>query len=330
MLNAFIDVCEGRYVATVDSKGAFLKAKVPDYIELIVKMSGELSQIMCEIDPNLQPDKNGIIYLRCVKALYGHIKVARLLYDDLNKTIQEKLKFQKNKYGPCVFNKKTKDGVVTIRVHVNDLKISSKSEKQLDFTIKKLKEAYGEITEHHGNEHDYLGMILTYEPEKRKIILKMKNYVKAIIDEFEQENPEENIKLVKTPASNNLFRLRKETEASFLSNSKSSSFHLMTAKLLFLAKRGRPDTLLAVSFLTTRVKKPDMDDWKNLIRILGYLKETMDFDLTISCEELKSLTWYIDGSYAVHDDMKGQSVSLLMIGNNAMLSRLNKQDKTRS
>jgi hypothetical protein len=44
-----------------------------------------------------------------------------------------------------------------------------------------------------------------------------------------------------------------------------------------------------------------------MMRVLGYLKETIDFELVISCEELKNLTWYMDGSYAVYDDMKGQS-----------------------
>jgi hypothetical protein len=68
-----------------------------------------------------------------------------------------------------------------------------------------------------------------------------------------------------------------------------------------------------------------MDDWKKMKRVLGYLKETIDFELMISCEELKNLTWYIDGSYAVYDDMKGQSGSLLMIGKNAVLSQSNKQ-----
>jgi len=68
-----------------------------------------------------------------------------------------------------------------------------------------------------------------------------------------------------------------------------------------------------------------MDDWKKMKRVLGYLKETIDFELMISCEELKNLAWYIDGSYAVYNDMKGQSGSLLMIGKNAVLSQSNKQ-----
>jgi hypothetical protein len=230
MLNAFIDAHEGRYVATVDIKGAFLKAKVPNKKELIVKMTGELAQIMCEIDPNLKQDQKGIIYLKCVKALYSHIEAARLFYDDLNKTIQDVMEFKQNRFDPWVYNKETEEGTVTIRVHVDDLKISSKSKEQLDVTITKLKEVYGEIMIH-GNEHDYLGMILVYHPEGKNITLNMKNYVKSIIGEFEQVNSNDTIKQVKTPASNILFRVMKENEALYLKQDKASTFHSITAKL---------------------------------------------------------------------------------------------------
>jgi hypothetical protein len=72
------------------------------------------------------------------------------------------------------------------------------------------------------------------------------------------------------------------------------------AKLLFVAKRARPDILLAVSFMTTRVKKPDIDDWHKLIRVLSYLHGSMDITLTLVCDKIAKLSWYIDGSYASH------------------------------
>jgi hypothetical protein len=81
MLNAFIDAHEGRHVAAVDIKGAFLKAKVPEHLDLIVKMSGELMNLMCEIDPSLRSKDQSVMYQRCKKALYGHIKAARLFYN---------------------------------------------------------------------------------------------------------------------------------------------------------------------------------------------------------------------------------------------------------
>ncbi len=45
----------------------------------------------------------------------------------------------------------------------------------------------------------------------------------------------------------------------------------------------------------------------------------------MKCDNLSKLTWYIDGSYAVHEDMKGQSGAVLMMGDNTVLSRSNKQ-----
>jgi hypothetical protein len=91
------------------------------------------------------------------------------------------------------------------------------------------------------------------------------------------------------------------------------------AKLLFVAKRARPDILLTVSFLTTRVRDPDYDDWKKLVRLLAYLKGTGELLFVLSYNYLRNLTWFIDGSYASHDDMKGQSGAVLMAGECAVL-----------
>ncbi len=266
-----------------------------------------------------------MLYLQCEKALYGHIEAARLFYDDLDHSIQHKMNFEQNRYDLCVYNKKTKDGMVTIRTHVDDLKISSSSKQQLEHTIEQLQNIYGEITVHIGLEHDYLGMILVYHPEQKRITLNMSKYTEGCIEEFEQSSEGQVLKIVSTPATDNLYRIRKEEDTTLLSKEKSNNFHSNVAKLLFLAKRGRPDILLAISFLTTRVKAPDEDDWKKLLRVLGYLKGTLNFELTISCNSLDKLTWYIDGSYAIHEDMKGHSGAVLLIGDSTVLSRSNKQ-----
>jgi histidinol phosphatase-like PHP family hydrolase len=71
-------------------------------------------------------------------------------------------------------------------VHVDDLKRSSTSQKDLHDTAEHLREIYGEITVHLGMEHDYLGMILTYCQEDRKIILNMRKYIATCIEEFER------------------------------------------------------------------------------------------------------------------------------------------------
>jgi hypothetical protein len=73
------------------------------------------------------------------------------------------------------------------------------------------------------------------------------------------------------------------------------------------------------------VKQPDTDDWNKLVRVLSYLKGTMSLCLTIMCTNITNLVWYIDGSYASHEDMRGQSGAVLVTGNCAVLFRSNKQ-----
>lgn len=51
------------------------------------------------------------------------------------------------------------------------------------------------------------------------------------------------------------------------------------------------------------MKQPDEDDWKKSCRVMNYLNSKIDLALTLSCESLNKMTWYIEGSYAVHGDM---------------------------
>jgi hypothetical protein len=64
-------------------------------------------------------------------------------------------------------------------------------------------------------------------------------------------------------------------------------FHHNDAKLLFLCKRARPDIQTAVSFLCTRVKSPDVDEYKKLRRVMQYLRHTIDLSLTLEADNTK-------------------------------------------
>jgi hypothetical protein len=116
MLTGMVDAFEGRKVVTVDIKGAFRKAEVPEGMELVVKMTGDLSTLMCSLNPTWKSDENGVLYLKYIKALYGHIEAAKLFYNDLNHTLIDVMRFVQNRYDPCVYNKMTSDGQVTVRV----------------------------------------------------------------------------------------------------------------------------------------------------------------------------------------------------------------------
>ena len=58
---------------------------------------------------------------------------------------------------------------------------------------------------------------------------------------------------------------------------------------------------------------------------MGYLKCTSELCLTLMCRSLNDFTWFIDGSYASHDDMRGQSGAIMFAGNCAVLFKSIKQ-----
>jgi hypothetical protein len=102
-----------------------------------------------------------------------------------------------------------------------------------------------------------------------------------------------------TPASSFLFHVRDAPKASV---SESAWFHTYVAKLLYLAKRVRPECLTAVAFLTTRVAVCDIDDLAKLRRLLGYVRLTRDRGIVLRIGDEMVVRAYIDAAYGVHQD----------------------------
>ena len=103
----------------------------------------------------------------------------------------------------------------------------------------------------------------------------------------------------------------------------------MVAKLLYLAKRTRPDILMPVNFLCTRVQAPTMSDFIKLVRVLRYLYGTSDQALVLSMNEPVGeeiiMHVYIDASYGVHKDLKSHSGMIITFGEGAILAMSTKQ-----
>ena len=70
-------------------------------------------------------------------------------------------------------------------------------------------------------------------------------------------------------------------EAKLLDKEMAEMYHHTVAKLLWVYMWTRPENLSAISFLTSKVKAPDMDDWKKLKRVLAYLRQTINLPLRL-------------------------------------------------
>jgi hypothetical protein len=116
-----------------------------------------------------------------------------------------------------------------------------------------------------------------------------------------------------------------DEDATKLKTEQKEIFHRITAKLLFVSRRGRPDIQLPIAFLCTRTTKSDIDDWKKLKRLLQYLHTSVDLTLTLSAEDMTVIKWWVDASYAVHENMRSHTGATMSIGRGMIYSKSAKQ-----
>jgi hypothetical protein len=134
---------------------------------------------------------------------------------------------------------------------------------------------------HRGKVHKYLGMLLDFSHEGQCHV-SMYDYVDGVLEAFDDAVKKYNDGYLKvgkrrsknSAAPDNLFVV--DIDCKKLSDDVAAAFHTIVAKVLYVTKQARPDTSLAIAFLTTRVRAPDTDDWEKLCHLMEYLRGDHD------------------------------------------------------
>jgi hypothetical protein len=227
-----------------------------------------------------------------------------------------------NPYDMCVANKMINGKQCTVVWHVDDVKISHVDPNVVTDVIALFSAEYAKmspLTISRGKIHEYLGMTLDYSV-KGKVKITMTDYVINMLKEL----PADMEGVAATPASPHLFTVNTENP-TLLDTEQSEMFHRNVAKLLFLCKRARPDIQTAISFLCTRVKKPDTDDYKKLARVMKYLRGSIDLPLMLEADHTQVIKWWADGSFAVHPDMRSHTGGAMSMGKGAVYATSTRQ-----
>ena len=319
MMIAVIAAREQRHVVTVDIGGAFLKGKFrEDSTPVYMRLDKDLADTLCAIDKGyealLRPD--GSLYVKLTRPLYGLIEAAKLWHDEISSTLK-KLGFEKNAYDQCTYNRVYEGHQHTVIIHVDDLMSTCCDDRANQQLIAALQEKYKEINVEQGSVHSYLGMTFDFST-KSKVKITQDGYVAELV-------ASEDIKsAVKTPATEDLFVI--DESSPELCASAKEHFHSLTAKLLYLSKRTRPDILVAVSFLTSRVLIATEQDGVKLTRVLRYLYGTQELGVTLEADEqVYKLYCYIDASFGVHADAKSHTGSVVTMGKGPIVAKSVKQ-----
>ena len=195
---------------------------------------------------------------------------------------------------------------------------------------------------HCGKTHKYLGMLLDFS-HANQCRVTMIDYVDEIVVAYDKALTKLSDGFSAVKMKSNLARTSAAPDDLFvvnedavkLSEEGATAFHNLVAKTLYASKRARPDVSTAIAFLTTRVRAPDVDDWRKLSHLMEYLRVDRLRPLILSAVGSGVLMWYVDASFAVHPNMRSHTGGVFTLGrgfpiNSSTKQKLNTQSSTES
>ncbi len=303
--------------SVMDIGSAFLNAKFPDHLTVLMKLDKFTTSALVNL-PRGEQYRNyilndGSMIVKLKKALYGHPLASMLWYKHLSNTLAE-AGYKRLIADKCVFTKIVGDSISIICLHVDDiLHVYSRSEIQErleDVLIK----TYKNVTTHTGEELNYLGMCTKFDRNLHCIYLDQRGYIEEMLQHFNIQGT------AVSPATQELFSDKPTTAQDMEKIGKitidelKSIYASKVMKLMYLAKRTRPDILLATSYLATKLQQPTMVDLQKVNRIFKYINATKGEQLKLTCNSLQ-LHCYIDASFNVHPkDSKSHSGAIFTLG----------------
>jgi hypothetical protein len=312
---AALAALESWYTYTIDIAGAFLNACLPEKYRAIMRLDKQLADIYVKIkgceDYKKYLRSDGSLLVLLKKALYGHPMASMLWYEHLSTTFM-KNGYKKMKSDECIFVKTIGKEKSIICIHVDDILHICSSKRLQDELETLLIKEYKEISvEGGGDTINYLGMRFIFDRSNNSVSIDQKGYVEDLIKTFNISGT------AVSPATSNLFEDIEENDGdnNGTTNEQSNKeYASKVMKLMYLAKRTRPDILLAVSYLSTKIQKPRSIHFKHLNRIYRYIASTPIMGITLKPTSLQ-LHAYVDAAYSVHsEDFHSHSGVMFSLG----------------
>lgn len=300
---AALAAVESRPVATLDVGGAFLNATLKT--KQFLRVSKYLSSLIVASNPSwkIYLHKDCLI-LRLNKALYGLVESPLLWYEHISATLVE-LGYTCCDCDRCVYHKTLPGGEkVALCLHVDDLFITATRKDLLVELIDQLTAKYGNVSSSVSDQLQYLGMNISYDRASRSVSINQSGYVDQLLQQYS---------VSRTSSLPYAASLLNENVSDDKQPTNVNEYLSLTMKLLYLAKRTRPDILFVMSYLATKGQNPELGDLKKLHRVLTYINGTKHLQLTLRPSE-SNLHMYVDASYAIHQDCKGHSGAIISIG----------------
>jgi hypothetical protein len=298
--------------AVIDVKAAYLNAAIDE--EIHITLDQQTAAIYIKQNPSYKHllKRDGTLCCKLNKALYGLPQSGKLWYQNLRETLCS-AGFQCHEdQDKCLFSSNNSDGTqLFIVAYVDDLLIAAPTDQQLTDIISILEKKYKKLTIQRGRKYSWLGLTLEFSADSSSVDISQHGYIADLASRFEIPPGR-----TKSPYPTNFLKrpaTGPDAEAVDATNFRSQ---LMAAA--YLGIRTRPDIRFAVSHLASRSASPTVHDQKCLDHLYKYIQSTSEYKIRFNPTST-DLEAYIDASFAIHLDGRGQTGVLIIMGNGGPL-----------
>lgn len=283
------------YSATMDTIAAYLYQHYPQELKpLYVKFPKYLAEA-CGLIPQT-------LY-RVLKYMYGLPDAGRAYYEAYSTHLIEN-GYTRSASDICLFYKLEPN--INLRtyiwIHVDDTFIASTHEDEID-KFKAIVESKFEITINY-DVTSHLGINLTHYEDGR-VKLTQPKLLAQILSEYD--------------SSTSLYPATPNVSTDNSVELPSSTPYLRLLGQLSYMTNSRPDIMTAVAYAATKSNKPTEQDYKKLLKIVAYLRQTPNDGTTLypksgSDDDKIHLKAYVDAAYMSHDDASSHTGFTVAIG----------------
>ena len=306
-----VAAAKGHLISAYDIKSAFLMTKILGNKSYHVKLPSNISKHWINWYPNHRKylHSDGCIYFKLNKYLYGLCEAPNRFNNMLTDYLVNVMGFKKCKADPCLYTLTTKDGIMYVAIHVDDILLSSPT-RELQQHFEEMLAKRFEITTQRDNI-SYLG--LNISKKNNCLHITQDKHIKELVEKYEYDNL---LKYPKTPTAADF--LSEDPDSPLVDKSKYLS---LIMSLMYIGRLTRPDILMPVSYLATKSSSPTFDDYCKALRIVKYLAGTSRVAVVYTNGRALVPALHVDASHILHQSGHGHGGLVLTLGFAVVYSR---------
>ena len=253
-------------------------------------LNGDLDEdIYMQIPEGLRNAQNEGMVCKLQKSLYGLKQAPRQWYAKIHHYLVQDLKFLGSPNDPCLYVRKSSEGLLIIALYVDDLLIVGDSKTEIA-TLK------GELSKRFemkdlGSASTMLGVEITRDRPNRKLWITQQEYTAEILKRFRMEET----RSVSTPMDKSTLT---ELDTSGEQAPEGTPYRQAIGSLIYLVSCTRPDLAFTVRRLSQYLEKPKQKHWTAVRRALRYLWCTRDSGIIYDGNLGTNIVGYSDSDYA--------------------------------